>query len=575
MTLNRKDITKILEEIGTLLELRGENPFKIRAYFNAARTIETMQQDVLELIKNGKISEVKGIGKAISEKLGELVEKGYSPYHQDLKESLPPGLPEMLNIPGMGPQKIRAVYDKLGITTIGQLEYACLENRLRDLKGFGQKSQNKILQGIELRKKYQGRFHYHIAGREADKIMQYLQKHDKIIRMELAGSMRRKKEIVKDIDILATCKETNRDTVMEYFVSGESVESVTGKGQTKSSVVLDSGINCDLRLVEDAQFPFALHHFTGSKEHNTAMRQFAKSKGLTMNEYGLFREKSEKTIDCATEQEVFSALKLAYIEPELRENMGEIEKAQKNALPELVQESDIKGIFHVHSSYSDGTSTVKELARACQDRGLQYLGICDHSKSAFYANGLSEERIKEQQEDIDRVNEQLKGFTVFKGIECDILADGTLDYEDKVLQSFDFVIVSVHSSFNLDEDQMTKRICAALKNPLVTMLGHPTGRLLLGREAYAVDMHMVIETAAKYNKIIEINGNPHRLDLDWRWGKYVNEMDLHTAVNPDAHSVEGLDDFRYGVAIARKGWFPKERVINTLTTEQLKKKFSA
>ncbi len=569
MSINKSTVVQILEEIGTLLELKGENPFKSRAYYNAARTIETMSGDVIEMIKSGEISNVKGIGKALSEKLSVLVSQGHLPYHDDLKASVPSGLLDMLTIPGMGAKKVKAVYDKLGITTIGELEYACLENRLRELPGFGQKSQQKILQGIELRKKYQGRYHYPVAYQTSKHLLAYLKNHNQIQHIEVAGSLRRKKETVKDIDLIASCRPSFRAELMDYFTDYDHVEHISGKGETKTSVLLDSGIQCDLRLVDDRQFPFALHHFTGSKEHNTAMRQRAKSMQLTMNEYGLFPEGKDKTLQCDNETDIFQALKLMFIPPELRENYGEIEASEQKQLPQLVSENDLKGLFHVHSNFSDGAESIKALANACQNMGFQYLGICDHSKAAFYANGLDERRIQQQHEEIDRLNEQSQSFTVLKGIECDILPDGRLDFDDETLASFDFVIVSVHSSFGMSEQAMTKRICDAIRNPLVTMLGHPSGRLLLGREAYALDQHEVLETAAQSQTIVEINANPHRLDLDWRWGKTANKLGVKTAINPDAHSIDGLYDYQFGLNIARKGWFTAESVINTYSLERL------
>ncbi|MEJ2543184.1 MAG: DNA polymerase/3'-5' exonuclease PolX [Calditrichaceae bacterium] len=572
--MNKKEIVKILEEIGTILELKGENPFKSRAYFNAARTIESLSDDVIKLIQTGKISEIKGIGKAISDKLKILVDKGTLPYYEDLKSSIPAGLLTLLEIPGLGPKKVKAIYEKLNITTVGELEYACHENRLRDLDGFGEKSQDKILKSIELKKKYNERFHYPIAMREALNILKHLKDNPNIIRIEIAGSLRRKKETIHDIDIVASCKEHKRDDLMAYFTSFVESDMIVNKGQTKSTIILNSGIHCDLRLVNDEQFPFLLHHSTGSREHNTAMRQRAKTMDLTMNEYGLFPDKQDKSLDCKNEEDVFLNLKLTFIEPELRENYGEIEQAEKDALPALIKKEDIKGLFHVHTTYSDGAFSIKEMTDYCRKMGFNYLGISDHSKSAFYANGLSEDRIKQQHDEIEQLNEAYTDFTIFKGIESDILQDGQLDYSDEVLATFDFVIASIHSGFQMSESAMTERICTALANPFVTMLGHPTGRLLLGREGYPLDMTSVLDTAAHYSRIIEINANPHRLDLDWRWGKQANQMGIKTSINPDAHSTDGLHDYIIGIGIARKGWFEGPSVINTFEPIELFKLFS-
>lgn len=565
--MDKKKVAAILEEIGVMLELKGENPFKTRAYFNGARIIETQVADLAAVVESGEIDNIKGIGQALSEKITTLVQTGSLPYYEELKNQTPPGLLEMLEIQGLGAKKIKTIHEQLKISTIGELEYACRENRLRDLPGFGQKSQDKILQGIEWRKKYSERFLFHIALDEAGKLLEYLRQNKKIKRMELAGSLRRKKETIKDIDILASCADADREELMKYFTTCPGVQNITGQGNTKSSVVLESGINADFRLVTDEEFPFALHHFTGSKEHNTAMRALAKKSGLKMSEYGLFD--GEERIDCGDETEIFKKMSMPFIAPELRENQGEIEAALNNSLPELYSGDPFYGIFHAHSTWSDGAFSIKEMADACRQMGLQYLGITDHSKSAFYANGLNEERVRQQMEEIDRINQNYDDFVIFKGIEADILADGSLDYEDDILAGFDFVIASVHSIFGLTPEKMTERICRAAAHPLVTMIGHPTGRLLLGREAYAVQMEKVIETAAKHNTVIEINASPYRLDLDWRLGKLANELHVKTALNPDAHSIEGLRDYVYGIGIARKGWFTKEAVLNSYPADQV------
>jgi DNA polymerase (family 10) len=565
--MEKKEISKVLEEIGKILEIKGENPFKTRAYYNAARTIETLGVDINQLVESGEIANIKGIGKALSEKISLLVKTGTLPYYEDLKASLPDGLLEMLSIPGLGPKKVRAINEKLHISSIGELEYACLENRLRDLEGFGQKSQDKILHSIYLYKKYSERFLYSIAELEAQELLEYLKKQQKVIRLHLAGSLRRRNEIVKDIDIIASCFEKDRKELMQYFIDFPQRESVINQGTTKSTVVLNSGLNCDLRLVNDAEFAYALHHFTGSKEHNTAMRTLAKSMNMKMNEYGLYR--MNERIKCKNERDIFNTLSLQYIPPELRENMGEIEAAQKNELPNLYNGDPFYGLFHVHTNYSDGANSISEIVEACKKMGLQYLGICDHSKSAFYANGLDEIRITEQHKEIDLLNSKLIDFRIFKGIEVDILPDGQLDFPDTFLVNFDFVIASVHSSFGLDKNLMTKRIIRAIENPNVTMLGHPTGRLLLGREPYSLDMESVIKSAGKMGKVIEINSSPYRLDLDWRWGKFAKLQGIKTALNPDAHSVDGLLDYKYGIGIARKGWFERHNILNSYTAKEI------
>ncbi len=473
---------------------------------------------------------------------------------------MPDGIMDLLKIPGLGAKKVRTIYDQLKISTIGELEYACTENRLRDLPGFGEKSQQKIFDSIQLFKKYHERFRFPVAYEAGGDLLEYLRQNHSIIRIEIAGSLRRKMETIRDVDLVASCLASDRPAVMDYFTRYKEITAVEVQGETKSTVLLKSGIKADLRLVGDESFPFLLHHSTGSKEHNTALRSRARERNLKLNEYGLFG--GDTAIPCKDETDIFAHLDLPYIPPELRENYGEIEAAEHGTLPELYSGEPFYGHFHVHSTWSDGTNSIEEIARFCKDQGLSYVGISDHSKSAFYANGLTEERVHAQHEEINRLNEKLTPFRIFKGIESDILADGRLDYSDDILATFDFVIASVHSQFTLALEAMTERICRALAHPAVTMLGHPTGRLLLAREAYKVNMQQVIETASEYGKIIEINANPYRLDLDWRDGRYAKKLGVRTAINPDAHAIEGLADYRYGIGIARKSWFETSDILN-------------
>jgi len=566
MSMDRHQIAQILSGIGAILEIKGENPFKIRAYENAARIVDAMS-NLEELIEAEDLTNIRGIGKNLADHITELYKTGRLKEYEALIKSIPEGLLEMLDIPGVGAKKIKVFWEKLEVENIGELEYACQENRLRDLSGFGQKSQDKILSGILYLKKHQGRFLYPYGLASALPLYNALKKDKNVIRIEVAGSLRRRRETVKDIDLLVSTKAPIK--VMDKFVKLSDVESVVAKGDTKSSVVLKSGINADLRCVTDQEFPYALHHFTGSKEHNTAMRSRAKKKSMKMNEYGLF--KGDKNIKCGDEVGIFEKLGLDYIPPELREDMGEIAVAERGELPALVKSSEMKGMLHVHSNYSDGSNTIEDLALAAKKMGYKYLGICDHSQTASYAGGLKPQDVKKQFKEIDKLNAKLKGITVLKGIESDILADGSLDYKDDLLKQFDFVIGSVHSRFSMPEDEMTKRICTALKNPYLSILGHPTGRLLLAREGYAINMREVIDTAAKYGKAIELNANPHRLDIDWRYGLYVKEKGVKIAICTDAHSIDGMNDMVFGVDIARKAWFTKEDIINTLPLDKFMK----
>ena len=559
--MDKREISKILEEIATILELQGDNPFKIRAYYNGARAIELIREDIRTLVDENRLQEVKGIGKALQEKITELVTTGKLDFYEELRGRIPEGLFEILKVPGLGPKKVAALYKELGITSLGELEYACLENRLISLKGFGEKTQTNVLEGIEYLKKYSGQYLISTGKVFGEKFLEELLSHKDVIRGSLAGSIRRQKEIIKDIDILCSCEEDKRETIMEYFTSLQGVEKVTSKGKTKSSIISTLGINVDLRLVDNAEYPFALHHFTGSKDHNTEMRHRGKSMGLKINEYGIF--KNDKRIDVKDEKEFFDVLNLQYIPPQLRENLGEIEAAEKGLIPDLVEINQITGIFHVHSNYSDGVNSIEELVNAAIDRGFQYIGISDHSKNAFYANGLKEADIEKQHKEIENLRGMYPQISIFKGIESDILADGSLDYDDEVLSSFDYIIGSIHSHFKMSRDDMTERLIKAIENKYLTILGHPTGRLLLSREGYNLDIDRIIEKCAENDVIIEINSNPHRLDLDWRMCRYAKEKGVKLTIEPDAHRISGIDDIYYGVGVAQKGGLEAKDIINT------------
>ncbi len=565
---DKKEVIQLLEEMAILMELSDANPFKVRAFSNAARTLQGVSDSVEKLIEEGGIYKIKGIGKGIAEVITNFVKTGEVTELNTLRESIPSGLVDMLRIPGMGPKKIKAVWEKLNITNVGELEYACQENRLVDLDGFGLKTQQKILAGIEVLKKYADRHLLSGASSEAEQIHKHIKNWSGVLRSEIAGSLRRWKETVKDIDILVSADEEDAESIMNHFASLPQVENVIAKGITKTSVLLKSGINADLRLVNDLQFPYALHHFTGSKEHNVAMREIARKQDLKMNEYGLFRGDDEN-IACPSETEIFENLGMQFIPPELRENYGEIEVALNHDIPQLIELQDLKGMIHVHTHYSDGVNSVEEMANACREKGYQYLVISDHSKTAFYANGLTEERIIQQHKEIDEVNNKLNDFTILKSIESDILPDGKLDYPDETLAKFDLVIGSVHSRFKMTEEEATNRILKAMENPFLTILGHPTGRLLLAREGYPVDMHQIIEAAVELNVALELNANPHRLDMDWRLLKYAKEKGVKISINPDAHRIEGLDEMRYGIGIARKGWLSREDVFNCMTANKV------
>ncbi len=562
--MSKKDIVKILNEIAILYELKDENFFKIRAYQMAARALEVSDID----INNTTIEElksIKGIGASIAEQIKTLIQTEKLQLYEELKSNTPPGLFEMLKIPGLGPKRIKYLYDNLGICSIPELEYACIENKLLNLSNFGEKTQAKILKGIELLNKYRERFLFAEVIDDAEELLEKIKNFKYVIRSSLGGSIRRKGETVKDIDIVASTD--NPEAVMEYFTGLVPADEVIAKGDTKSSIRLRSGINSDLRTVSDKQFPYALHHFTGSKEHNTAMRSIAKKIGVKMNEYGLFE--GDRLIKCKSEEDIFAFFGLDYIEPEMRENTGEIEAARLKKLPLLITSEDIKGIFHFHTTSSDGLMSLEQVILSLKKMGFEYGGVADHSKAAYYAGGIPEDRISDYLEEIENINKKHTDFYMFKGIESDILPDGSLDYDESILDKFDFVIIAIHSNFNMDQKKMTSRIIKAMQNRNATMLAHPTGRLLLARDPYNVNIIEIIDAAAEFDVDLEINASPFRLDLDWQHCKYAKEKKVKLFINPDAHSLEGLDEYRFGVNVARKGWLEKADVANTLSRKDM------
>jgi DNA polymerase (family 10) len=553
-------IAQILDEMGTLLEVRGENPFRCRAYHNAAQALRGLPNDLSGMIADGSLAEVPGVGETMLKKIVELATTGRLEPYEALRRSTPPGLVALLRVPGLGPKKIKALHDELKVESLADLRAAAESGKIAALKGFGEKTQTKILEGVAFVESTGERVLLSTARRLVAPVLEAVRAHPKVIRAEVCGSLRRGKETIGDLDILFSARDPA--PVLDYFVRLPHVATVLAHGPTKASVRLLDGVQCDLRGVEDAQYAFALHYFTGSKEHNIAMRRRALARGATLNEYNLVGPKGP--VKCKTEADLFDALGLPEIPPELREWAGEIEAAERGELPELVALDDLTGTFHCHTDWSDGGATLEEMAEAARAAGLKYLGIADHSKSAGYAGGLSVARVKEQWAAIDRLNAKLKGaLRLFKGTECDILADGTLDYPDELLAGFDYVVASVHSSFGMPRAEMTRRIVRAVSNPRVTMLGHPTGRLLLARDGYAVDLDEVIAAAARAGTMIEINANPHRLDLDAAHCRRAKVAGVPIVVNPDAHSTGGLDDLGYGVVVARRGWLGAADVFNT------------
>jgi len=575
--MDKNQIANLLDQIATLLELKeGSSPFEVRAYQNAARAINALDGDIEQLAREGKLKGVPGLGPTIIKRVEEAIETGHIAFYDELASTTPPVKLEMLRIQGVGPKKINAIYNQLHINSIADLIKAIEENKVAALPGFGKKTQDNILQGIAFLEQHAGRFLYPVAEEEATRIQTVLAAIPEIVRMQVGGSLRRRRETIGDIDMVVSVGDSAGDEIkrkiMEVFTSQPSVKAITGKGETKSSVVLRSGINMDLRVVNDSQFPYTLHHFTGSKEHHIPLRRRALSMGMTINDYGLFRGKEPhlELIPCKDEADIYAALGMDYIEPEMREDMGEIEAAINHTLPVLVQDSDLRGVLHAHSTWSDGQNTLREMAEACIARGFSYLGITDHSKTAAYAGGLNEEALHRQHEEIDRLNAEYAGrIRILKGTECDILRDGSLDFADEVLATLDFVVASIHSQFNLPPQEQTQRMLRAVSNPYVDIIGHPTGRVLLERDGYTLDLEAVIDAAAAHGVCIEINADPSRLDLDWRYLHRARDKGIKIPIDPDAHTIAGLDKMRFGIGIARKGWLRASDVLNTMTTSEL------
>jgi DNA polymerase (family 10) len=566
--MNREEMAGVLEKIALLLELKGENPFKVRAYRQGAEVVLAMEEDVVELAKNDDLKGIKGIGEALRDKLGEMAKTGKLEFYEKLKEEFPPTIFDLFEVQGLGPKKIKALYDELGVVSLEKLKAACLEGRVATLAGFGEKTQAKILDGINANETFADRFLLGRIGIVVEGILEMLRMHPEISRVAVAGSYRRAKETVGDLDFLVATKEGA--LVCEDFTTLPEVESVIACGDTKASVRLKNGMHCDLRAVKNSEFPFALQYFTGSKEHNVALRSLALKKGWSLNEYGLnpVNDDIERPV-VEDEKDIYRLLGLQYIEPELRENRGEIEVAAENQLPHLVELMNLRGTFHNHTTASDGRDSLEGMVEEAMDLGLQYLGISDHSKSSFWANGLNEERLLAQISEIRTLEKSLNGFRIFAGNEVDILKDGSLDFSDDILSQLDFCVASVHNLMSMDEKTMTDRICRAMENEHVTMLGHVTGRLLLKRDAYAVDHARIIDCAAATRTVIELNCSPMRMDMDWRWWKRARDKGVLCSINPDAHARAQLHYLGQGVRIARKGWLRREDVLNTRSLKDI------
>ena len=577
--MTKSQIAEVLQEIATLLELKDENPFKIRAYANAARSLETFGGNLSDLQDEEALAKIPGVGKAIAAKIKELAATGSLKYLEELRAEFPEAILDLFSISGLGAKKIKALYEQLHISSVEQLREACESGRVAQLPGFGETTQAKICAAIEQRAKHSGYFQFGQIAAEAESLRKDLAAHPDALQVDVAGSYRRRREIVRDVDLVVATKKPA--AITESFVKHALVESIIAQGPTKTSVRLRSGIQCDLRVVSAAEYPFALNYFTGSKEHNIEMRSRALQRGWTLNEYRLarlppdpkakkvragraVRRRTVKIPRVREEADLYRALGLDFVPPELRENCGEFEAAEKHSLPRLLEQENLRGTFHCHTVASDGHNTLEEMVTAAQELGLEYLGIAEHSKSSIQAHGVGAVKLRSQIAAIRKLNKQLNGFRVFAGVECDILRDGSLDFEDELLAELDFAVASIHSVFNLSEAEMTKRIIRAMENPFITILAHPTGRLLLKRDPYLVDVPAALEAAAATGTWIELNAAPKRLDLDWRWWPLAKQKGVKCVINPDAHRIERLQDLWFGVGIARKGWLTKSDVMNCL-----------
>ncbi|WP_455208033.1 DNA polymerase/3'-5' exonuclease PolX [Kaarinaea lacus] len=568
MPIHNADIAAVFEEIADLLEIENANPFRIRAYRNAARTLLELGSEARELVENDEdLSELPGIGKDLAAKIVEIVQTGQCQALEKLRKETPAGLPELLHIPGLGPKRVAALYHELDIHTVEQLMRAAKDQRLRQLAGFGAKTEARILESIKTHAKEERRLKLVVAAQYANALVEYLKQCSAVKDIVVAGSFRRCKETVGDLDILVTASEAA--AVMKHLVDYDEIGDVVSSGTTRATVILRNKLQVDVRVVKPQSFGAALHYFTGSKAHNIAIRRRAQKKGLKINEYGVF--KGDKLIAGKDEKEVFKSVDLPWIPPELRENRGEIEAAEKGKLPTLVELKDIHGDLHAHTKATDGHNTIEQLVEAAKQRDWSYIAITEHSKRLTIAHGLDKKRLLKQIEQIDRINDKLKGITVLKGIEVDILEDGSLDLPDDVLVQLDLVIGAVHSKFNLSRAKQTKRILRAMEQKHFTILAHPTGRLLDKREPYDVDMARVIHQAQQRGCYLELNCHPERLDLLDTYCQMAKEQEVLVSINSDAHAVADFNNLQYGIGQARRGWLEAKDVLNTRSLTELRR----
>lgn len=566
MPVQNVDISGIFRRVANLLEIEGANPFRVRAYRNAARTVDGLPRNIAEMIASGAdLTELPGVGKDIAGKIKEIVDTGSLKQLKELEARAPAELNELMIISGLGPKRIKSLYMNLGIKSLEDLKTAAENQKIRELDGFGEKTERSILESLSAADQDDKRIQLHEAEQRAAPLVAYLKKHQGILQITVAGSYRRRKETVGDLDILAVCRKN--ESVMDHFTAYEDVQKVVSQGDTRSTVILKSGLQVDLRVLPEAGYGAGLHYFTGSRAHNIAVRKRAVKRGLKINEYGVF--KGDARVAGKTEEEVFERIGLSYIPPELREDEGEIEAAAENRLPDLLTIDDIRGDLHSHTKDTDGRDSLENMVQAAKDLGYAYLAVTDHSKRVAMANGLDARRLKAQIERIDRLNETLDGFRVLKGIEVDILEDGALDLDDEILKELDIRVCSVHYHLNLSRDKQTRRILKAMENPCFNILGHPTGRMIGQRKGIDIDMETIMKAASENGCFMELNAQPDRLDLSDTHCRMVREFGVKIAVSTDAHSRGTLDFMRFGAGQARRGWITARDVINTRDCDDL------
>jgi len=566
--VSNKKIANYLFEIADLLELKGVQ-FKPRAYRRAAQNISTLSKDIKSYYENKNLQDIEGVGESIAEKVEEIIETGDLEYLNDLRKEFPEGLQKMMNIQGLGPKSLMKLYKSIGIESIDELESAAKNKEIRDVEGFGKTSEKNILENIQRYKKYQERFLLGYILPIAKDIEEQLSQHEEVTRINLAGSIRRRRETIGDVDILII--SSNSDKVMDFFTNLPQIERVISKGSTKSTVIAQENLHIDLRVIEEESFGSALQYFTGSKAHNIKLRRIALDNEWKLSEYGLINKNNNQKIAGEDERVIYEKLGLEFIEPELREDRGEVEAAQKGKLPDLIQLGDIKGDLHVHTKWSEGSHSIEDMAKEAKKKGYEYLGICDHAETLQIAQGISDEEIKEQMIEIEKLNEKMEDITILSGIEANIDSEGKLDVKDDVLKDLDVVVASIHSGFKSSKEEMTKRLIKAMQNGHVNIIGHPTGRKLNQREAYDLNLTRIFEEAEKKGIFIELNSFPERLDLTDVGCMKARDYDLLISIDTDSHSMDQLRFMELGVATARRGWLEKKDVANTRSLKDLRK----